>query len=584
MKVISRPQNKQIYDAGLKSGLSPLISRIIAARPMPIDTTPTEFLDINLTKLSSPFNLVDINKASKRLANAIIHKECIGIETDHDCDGQTSHAVIYYNLANHFKHPKELIKSYIGHRLTEGYGLSEPVMHRILNDDPQPKLVITADNGSTDEPRIKILKENGIDVIVTDHHQIPTVGIPESAYACINPTRDDCGYGDKLIAGCMVAWLLMAATRQELINYGYLEDNCPKLIDTLDFVAVGTIADCVSMARSKNNRAIVKYGLNLITKGIKPCWRALKDALSDPVTAEDLGFKIGPLLNSDGRLACAFGSVSFLLAENDLEATQWVSHLQEQNIERKKIQKNITNMALDKAKAIVAKGHYSICVYLDDGHSGVHGISASRIKDHYGRPCAIFAPKVGSDGIISGSLRGVDGMHIQKSLQMVADMDTNIMLAFGGHTAAGGVTLQLNNFDKFCEYFEIAVRRQLNQNDLGAVVYTDGLITADDISLNTLEELKVLEPFGREFEQPIFQAKGEVVDLKPVGDGTHLKLAIKIDGKIFKGIWFGFRQNGNDPIPVEIKNKVECVFSLMKNSFMNNVSCELNFSILEIST
>ena len=288
-------------------GIHPLVARILAARPYPNDISVTEMLTPSLKCLDHPMQLADMDIASERFANAIINQECIGLETDHDCDGQTSHAVLYYTLVNHFAYPKHLIKSYIGHRLTEGYGLSDSVASRILQDSPRANLVITADNGSSDEPRIKLLKDAGIDTIVTDHHQLPVEGPPASAIACLNPTRDDCSYNDKYIAGCMVAWLLVAATRQRLIDKKYLPESAPKLLDTLDFVAVGTIADCVSIAKSKNNRAIVSYGLKLIEQAIKPCWRAIKPLLQGKVSSEDLGFVIGPLLNSDGRLSTAFG-------------------------------------------------------------------------------------------------------------------------------------------------------------------------------------------------------------------------------------------------------------------------------------
>jgi single-stranded-DNA-specific exonuclease len=312
-KIKPRSLDKKIEQLGLSKGLHPLLARVVAARPLPSGFGVHDVLHPKLECLDHPLTMQDMTKAAHRVAKAIYNKECIGLETDHDCDGQTSHAVLYHNLVYHFKHPKELLKSYIGHRLKEGYGLSASVANRILEDSPRPSLLITADNGSSDEARIKQLAAVGMDVIVTDHHQIPEDDYPNSAYAFLNPTRDDCNYNDKYIAGCMVAWLLMAAVRLQLIEDKYLNINAPKLVDSLDFVAVGTIADCVSIARSKNNRAVVNYGMKLISQGVKPCWQVLLPLLSNPISSQDLGFKIGPLLNSDGRLSSALGSVSFLL-------------------------------------------------------------------------------------------------------------------------------------------------------------------------------------------------------------------------------------------------------------------------------
>ena len=208
-----RKPDPVLEQSNLDKGLHPLVARILASRPTPSNINIEEMIDPKLKHLAHPMTMADMDKASDRLADAIINGEVIGLETDHDCDGQTSHAVLFYNLVNHFKHPQDRVRSYIRHRLTEGYGLSESVATRIIGDEPRPTLVLTADNGSSDEPRIKRLKEAGIEVIVTDHHQLPVEGPPQSAYACLNPTRVDCEFEDNCIAGCMVAWLLMAATR-----------------------------------------------------------------------------------------------------------------------------------------------------------------------------------------------------------------------------------------------------------------------------------------------------------------------------------------------------------------------------------
>jgi single-stranded-DNA-specific exonuclease len=573
-KIIPRKLNKRVEEQGFRYGLDPLLSRILAARPLPVGARPEDMLSPKLKVLENPFKMQDMHTAAQRIANAIINKECIGLETDHDCDGQTAHAVLFYSLVKHFKHPESLIKSYIGHRLKEGYGLSQSVANRILADNPQAKLVITADNGSSDEPRIQQLKDRGIDVIVTDHHQLPVEGHPKSALACLNPTRDDCSYDD-LIAGCMVAWLLMAATRIKLIEKNYLPNDAPKLYDTLDFVAVGTVADCVSMARSKMNRAVVGYGLSLISSACKPCWQVILPLLSTPPTAEDIGFKIGPLLNSDGRLACAFGSVSFLLAETVEEAAKWVEHLQQQNTERKSIQKMITREGILQAHNQVLANKYSICIFLPEGHTGVHGISASRIKDCFGRPTVFFAPKLGEDLVLSGSVRGIEGFHVRDAIQYIADNTSNIILAFGGHRGAGGVTLKKDGLAEFARLFEDFAAQYLAENFIGPVIWTDGNIDPEDINLVTIENISKLQPFGREFEDPIFQAEVIVNNIQVVGDGTHAKVELKIGTKFFRSIWFGMRHNEFAPIPIKTGERVLAAFSLKINEFRGSKKCEL---------
>lgn len=580
-KIKAKSFDAMIEQQALASGLHPILARVVASRPIPTHLPLMQTLAPKLKHLSSPFNMAEIDKAAYRVVQAIIHKEYIGIETDHDCDGQTSHAVLYQSLVQHFNYPKDKIRSYIGNRLTEGYGLSVSVARRILADSPRVQLVITADNGSSDEARIKQLKEAGIEVIVTDHHEIPAEGIPASAYACLNPTRSDCTYGDPYIAGCMVAWLLMAATRQKLIDQGYLPESAPHLGNLLDFVAVGTVADCVSIARSLNNRAVVAYGLRLIEAGTRPCWRAIKTTLTGSLSSEDLGFHIGPLLNSDGRLATAFGSVSFLLAETDEEAMAWLRSLQTYNTERKNIQKNIVLKGLQKAKPQIEKDKYSLCIYLEEGHAGVHGIAASRIKDIYGRPTAFFAPKIGMPGCITGSIRGIEQFHVREALQRVFNQYPDLLIAFGGHKGAGGLTLRKLDFDKFSEAFEEAARYQLQGELLEPVIWTEGELPIQYFNLEFVEQLTALEPFGREFEPPIFELNAKLKALHFIGDGTHARVILEAEGLQLKGVWFKIRQSAASTILVKAGDFVKAAFSVKKQTFRNQRSFDMHIVYLE---
>lgn len=577
-KIKTRPCDPEIERSCLAAGLHPIVARVVASRPLPTEIPVLQALSPKLQHLSNPHTMLGIQKAAERVAKAIMQDECIGLETDHDCDGQTSHAVLYYNLVYRFKHPANKVRSYIGHRLTEGYGLSLPVAERILNDSPCPSLVITADNGSADEPRIALLKAANIDVIVTDHHEIPKEGCPKSAYACLNPTQTDCQYGDPYIAGCMVAWLLMAATRQVLINENYLPSDEPSLLDTLDFVAVGTVADCVSMARSINNRIVVSYGLRLIEEGNKPCWRALQSLFPGKLRSEDLGFKIGPLLNSDGRLSSAFGSVSLLLSETEEEAESWIESLKGHNEQRKSIQRELVKQCIDIAKQNVQKGYVTLSLYLETGHTGVQGIAASRIKDMFGRPTAIFAPKPGKEGYITGSVRGIEEFHVRDALQFVANQSPDLLLSFGGHKGAGGLTLKNENFTTFQSLFEEGARQQFeicNHRALEPVIWTEGVLEAKDLTLNLIDALSSLEPFGREFETPIFEVKAEVHELRAVGDGTHIRVRLKVGGKFYTGIWFGARQSTAESLSVAVGQQVTVAFSPKENNFRNERKFDL---------
>ncbi len=524
-----------------QSGISSRIAKIIAARPKHAHAIPQASFSPKLQYLTSPLGLKDIQKAVDRLIQAIDNQEIIGIETDHDCDGQTAHAVIFSALKDIFGVPEKNIRSYIGHRMKEGYGLSDAVCDRILQDQPRPSVLITADNGSADELRIARLKAENMDVIVTDHHEVPLAGAPQSAYACLNPTREDCDFEDPYIAGCMVAWLFMAAVNQKLKLEKKIKPNVPSLGSLLDFVAVGTIADCVSLSRSINNRAVVQAGLEKINQLSRPCWQAIKPLIKNPkITSSDCGFLIGPLLNSDGRLSDAFGSVSFLLSNSLEEAAPWAKVLHSQNETRKKIQKKMTEDAMQLAKQQVDSGKVSIVLFLPEGHAGIHGISASRIKDLFGRPVIIFSPKEGELEIITGSARSIDEIHLKEILDQVAQKIPEIVLKHGGHKGAAGVGIKKSGLEIFANYFESEVLKKINIKNIGPKIWVDGCLEPEEINLNLLDQLQELEPFGREFEAPLFQIQAKVNSPRAVGDGSHLQCEMVLEnGDVHKSIFFG---------------------------------------------
>lgn len=563
-RILKRSLNEPVFNALRALGHDPLVAKIIAGRPLP--THEKQALGVasgQLADLDSPFLLRDMDLAAARLRHALLHQEVIAVETDHDCDGQTSHAVIITALLQIFGHPLEKIQSYIGHRLQEGYGLSDALCERILAANPRPMLVITADNGSADEPRIARLKAVGIDVIVTDHHAIPAEGIPASAFVCLNPTRPDCTFPDPCIAGCMVAWLFMAATRRLMIDQGDVAASIMPMTELLDFVAVGTVADCVSLARSLNNRVVVQYGLKRINQFARPCWQALRPLLRhEQVTSEDLGFLIGPLLNSDGRLSDALSSVNFLLTESLGQATELAQALFAQNEERKRIQKEISKEAEAIAKNQVLAGRVSLVIYLVDGHAGVHGISASRIKDAWGRPVVIFSPKQNEPGILTGSCRSIDVLNIRDILQAVSDAHPGLLLKFGGHKAAAGLSLRLEDVDLFTSAFERAVADALQHQKIGPMLLTDGRWEGE-LSLTQLTLLKTLEPFGREFDEPLFEADVYIKALRRFGRSyQHLELQVVGDnlGGPCKAIWFNAIEGSE--LPVAEGQRVHIVFSI----------------------
>lgn len=578
IRIHHRPVNQEALNQLLAKGVSPFLARIIAARPLPEhEKGALGVTEGRLADLTSPFLLKDMDKAVARLRQALLNQEIIALETDHDCDGQTSHAVLVTCLKEIFKHPEAKLQSYIGHRLQEGYGLSDALCARILNNSPRPSLMITADNGSSDEARIAQLKNAGIDVIVTDHHAIPEEGIPQSADAVLNPTRADCDFPDPYIAGCMVAWLLMAATRRTMIKAGELPKDAPSVIDVLDYVAVGTVADCVSLARSINNRVVVQYGLQKINEFKRPCWQALQPLLkNDKVSAEDLGFVIGPLLNSDGRLADALGSVNFLLAKDFNEAGPYAQLLWQQNEERKRIQKELVQDALKIAENQVLQGRSSLVIHLEAGHAGVHGIAASRIKDTYGRPTVILSPKLNEPELLTGSCRSIDDVHIRDVLQSIHCLHPELLIKFGGHKAAAGLTILLKDLALFSQAFEEAVSNNLGGKQIGPYLLSDGLLT-ETIDLNLVQLLKTLAPFGREFDEPLFESTAYVRHIRRFGQNLNhleLKLALPNQDKEHPAIWFG--GGDSDKFNLNEGDQIFVVYSLGAQTYQQQTKISLN--------
>jgi single-stranded-DNA-specific exonuclease len=579
MLIKKKVLNSQVYNNLIAQNYDPFLAKIIAAR-VSNDESLGLVLDGAIKDLSSPFLFKDVGKAVDRLYQAITNGEVIGLETDHDCDGQTSHAIFHEALTKIFNHPKEKIRSYIGHRMKEGYGLSEALMNRIILDSIRPSLIITADNGSTDEPRIAVLKQNGIETIVTDHHGIPPEGTPKSAVAVLNPTQADCNYPDKAIAGCMVAWLFMAALRRKFIESNQPLSASYGLSNLFDLVAIGTVADCVSMANSHNNRIVTKLGIEQLKQSNRVCWDFFE---KEKLSSEYIGFSIAPILNSDGRVADALGSVSFLLEEDELKAADTFENLKKQNNNRKDIQKQLTIEAMAQARELDSTKN-SLCILLENGHAGIHGISASRLKEIFGKPIIIFSQTQTDEKMISGSARSTDTIHIKDMLDEVAKKAPDLLTKYGGHKGAAGLTIKKVDFEEFYKLFEESITNIIEKESiiLEPCIEYDFELEESDFDLDTLTKINSLEPFGREFEKPIFYNDFVVENFRLVGkDKSHAQLVLRFESKSVKAIWFNAIDNAiaND---IKISNTIKACYQLQKEEFLGQVNLSLNIKEIQI--
>mgnify|MGYP001029521615 FL=1 len=570
-------------EAALELGLDPITAKVLANRAEHSGVEPEWLMEKSIGELDPPFDLPDIKRASERIASAIIDGEVIAIETDHDVDGTTAHAVIYRALTEYFNHPDERIRQFIGLRLQEGYGISDSLCDRMLNDNPRASLVITADNGSSDAPRLERLAAAGIDVVVSDHHLMPADGVPAAAYACVSPAREDSAYPDGGIAGVMVAWLMMCAVRRALEAAGYLKrDNTLRFAALLDYVALGTVADCVSLGQSRNNRIVVERGLKLINAAKRPCWRAIREYLGDPskaLSAEDLAFGLAPRVNAQGRLDDAMTAVDFFLAENESAAQSGAKALDQANQQRREIERTLRDQALFVAEAQVEIGRKALVIPLADGHPGVHGIVASRVVEAYARPVVCFSEKRGTSGVLTGSCRGIEGAHIRDALAVVAEIHPEIMHAFGGHEGAGGVTIEADGLQAFDRVFQQAIEAQLGSTPLQRIIEVDAEISAPELfDLATIDDLSALEPFGRGFERPRFIATLRVVNAKEIGqEGGHWKITLRAENRTLEGIWFGVGSS----LPIEIGGDARFVFDLQANHWQGKRRLQLGIKHAE---
>ena len=571
-RIDRRVKSKEVEKAGLASGLTRLQSHILAGRLESADGIHA-FLNPTGESLDHYSKLAGAEKAISRIVSLIRDGSRIACFSDYDTDGLGGNACFRECMISGFGHPAANTLSYVGNRLTDGYGLTDNAVDSLLAEDDPPEVVITVDCGSADEARIQRLKEAGVDVIVTDHHHIPGNG-PTSAYAFVNPQRADCEYPDKAVAGGMVVWLILWGVREALRAKNIPIPDPRALGRTLDYVACSTVADCVSLA-STNNRAIVRHGLRMMNEFPRACWRALGPFLKQtPIDASTIGYEIAARINARTRLDEPLAALSFLTADDDRVATTFAKLLDEENNKRKEIEKALKAEARTLAVPMVNGGAFSICVYLPNGHAGVQGICASRLVEEFGRPTFIFSPS-NEEGLITGSARSIPGLDIKAVLDDVNEATEGVVARYGGHAAAAGATVRKVEIDSFRQALETAVRARIDESTLGPSVMTDGTLNDAEMSLQTVDDIAALGPYGRGFEQPVFDGLFDIVSCKPVGDGTHLQLTLMSGQDAVRGIWFRAIEAAGDALPVENGSRARLLFELRANTFRGSTRLQV---------
>jgi len=564
-KIIERAFDADAAQKLVAQGLSPILARILAARGV-VDIA---LLDPSLAKLISPERLTNATKMASLLADAIAANQSLLVIGDYDCDGATATAVAIRGL----KSMGARVDYLVPNRFEYGYGLTPEIVDLAAQVKSEfrakPDILITVDNGIASVAGVARANALGIQVLVTDHH-LPGDETPDAA-CIVNPNQNGCDFPSKNLAGVGVIFYVMLALRAELRSRGAFADKPePNLTELLDIVALGAVADLVRL--DDNNRILVEQGLRRI-RGSKACpgIRAiLKIAGRDEckTTAQDLGFSVGPRLNAAGRLDDMSLGIACLISDDVAEAEALAQRLHAMNLERRAIEADMQEAASIALDEIDVSERYSLSIFEPDWHQGVIGILASRVKEQYHRPVIAFA--CAGDGTLKGSGRSIAGLHLRDALDLVSKRHPGLILKFGGHAMAAGLTIGEDDLNIFESAFEAVAKYLLKPSDLDEVMEIDGVLNPQSMDWDLACALE-RQVWGQGFPTPTFAGNFEVKQQKIVGE-KHLKLSLQglegEAGRIMDAIYFGCQEF--------LPERVRLVYTLQTNEFNGRQSLQLN--------
>ncbi|SKA43621.1 single-stranded-DNA-specific exonuclease RecJ [Enterovibrio nigricans] len=556
-------------NTALPSSIPPLLQRIYANRGI----THEGELERSAKGLLSYDALHGIERAVELLAESIAKGQRIIIVGDFDADGATSSALSVSALRMMGCTNVDYL---VPNRFDDGYGLSPEVVEQAAAKGAE--LIMTVDNGVSSIEGVAAAKARGIQVVVTDHH-LPGHQLPD-ADAMVNPNLNECVFPSKSLAGVGVAFYLMLALRAHLRESGWFATRGiaePNLAELLDLVALGTVADVVSL--DTNNRILVHQGLMRIRAGkCRPGIQALIEVANrnmSTLVAGDFGFALGPRINAAGRLDDMSFGVELLMCQHLQAARQMASELDGLNQTRKEIEQGMK----EEAMAICERLQFGegtrlpsgLAMFQREWHQGVIGILASRIKDKYHRPVIAFAD--GGDGLIKGSARSIQGLHMRDTLDLIDTQNPGLIHKFGGHAMAAGLTIAETDFDRFSRLFDDAVQNVISDDELKGVFLSDGELLPTEISLEVAEILRSGGPWGQGFPEPLFDGKFKLLHQKLVG-GKHLKMMVEpmMGGQMVDAIAFNVDLRRWPDPSVQI---VELAYRLDVNEFRGNRTVQL---------
>lgn len=535
-RIQTREVSQRTVSALADAGIHPLLARLYAGRGI----RNKGELDTSLRAMLPPDALTGTREAAQLLADAIEAGARMVIVADYDCDGATACAVGVRALRAFGADVHYLVPD----RVTLGYGLT-PAMVEIAAR-LEPDVLITVDNGIASVEGVAAARAHGMATVITDHH-LPGETLPE-ADVIVNPNQPGCDFPSKALAGVGVMFYTMLALRAELRERGaFAATKEPNLADLLDLVALGTVADVVKL--DHNNRILVSQGLQRMRAGrMQPGVRALFAIASrDPsrASAFDMGFALGPRLNAAGRLSDMSLGIECLITDDAGRAMNMAQELDRLNRERRSIEAGMQEEALLRLEGFDAGNNASIALFEPDWHQGVVGIVAGRIKERLHRPTIAFARS--SDGELKGSGRSIPGLHLRDALDLVTKREPDLIVRFGGHAMAAGLTINESALDRFRNVFEEVVSSLVDPVDLQRRIETDGGLESGYMSLESARMLDQ-EIWGQGFPAPIFDDVFRVERQRLLKD-KHLKLELSRRGTRYDAIQF----NHADGAPGDIR-------------------------------
>ncbi|EAW8084967.1 single-stranded-DNA-specific exonuclease RecJ [Salmonella enterica] len=554
--------------AELPADLPPLLRRLYASRGV----RSARELERSVKGMLPWQQLSGIDNAVEILYNAFREGTRIIVVGDFDADGATSTALSVLGMR---ALGCDNISYLVPNRFEDGYGLSPEVVDQAKARGAQ--LIVTVDNGISSHAGVAHAKTLGIPVIVTDHH-LPGDTLPD-AEAIINPNLRDCEFPSKSLAGVGVAFYLMLALRTFLRDKGWFDERNivpPNLAELLDLVALGTVADVVPL--DANNRILTWQGLSRIRAGkCRPGIKALLEISNrDPqqLAASDLGFALGPRLNAAGRLDDMSVGVALLLCDNLGEARVLASELDALNQTRKEIEQGMQAEALILCEKLERSSETlpgGLAMYHPEWHQGVVGILASRIKERFHRPVIAFAPA--GDGTLKGSGRSIQGLHMRDALERLDTLYPDLMIKFGGHAMAAGLSLEEHKFGQFQQRFGELVTEWLDPALLQGEVIPDGPLSAAEMSMEVAQLLRDAGPWGQMFPEPLFDGRFRLLQQRLVGE-RHLKVMVEPvgGGPLLDGIAFNI---DTTCWPDNGVREVELAYKLDINEFRGNRSLQI---------